>query len=157
MLLFGKLLARRKGMCITPLARTLLTPERAGKLYAHLFFTFFRTLDLSVLGGRALHEGLQPTLAYSLFMLRSTAKEWTSPQDLAESSWLESAKDPPDALDAAYGDMRFITFQLRVLDPLAQFGLLEFRPLPNTDAPRYEVEYRLTPLYSRFLRFEFRG
>lgn len=154
-LLFGKLLARRKGMRIAPLGRALLAPERAGKLYAHLFFTFFRTLNLSVLGGRAFHADLQPTLAYSLFMLRTATKQWTSPQDLAESSWLESAKDPPDALDAAYGDMRFITFQLRVLDPLAQFGLLEFRPLPNTDAPRYEVEYRRTPLYSRFLRFEF--
>ena len=155
-LIFGKLLARRKGMRITPLGRALLSAERAGELYAHLFRTFFRELDLGVFGGIDRHRGLQSTLAYSFYMLRSAARDWTSPQILAQSAWLESAKDPLAMRDAGHADLRYISFQLRVLDPLVQFGLLELRPLPSENPWRDDLEYRCAPLFGRVLHFDFR-
>lgn len=154
---FGKLLVRRKGVRITTLGRALLPVERAGELYAHVFRTFFRSFNLSVLDGASLNAGLQGTLAYSLHMLRSTAREWKSPKELAQSSWLESAKDPLDAWERTSGDHRYIPFKCRVLDPLVQFGLLEIRPHKRDGAMRWESDYRCSPLYARFLRFEFRG
>lgn len=155
-LTFAKLLVRRKGVRITPLGRALLAPDRAGELYALLFRTFFRTLNLSLLDGSPTHDGLQGTLAYSLHMLRSTAREWKSSIELTQSSWLESAKDPLDAVELEHGDLRYIAFACRVLDPLVQFGLLEIRSASGDRPWRFEAEYRCAPLYARFLRFEFR-
>ena len=155
-LLFGKLLARRKGLRSTRLGNTLLSAARAGELHAHLFRTLFRVLDLAVLDGADRHPRLQRTLAFSLYQLQSAAREWATPQILAQSAWLESAKDPPDAVDLRYDDLRYITFQLRVLDPLVQFGLLEIRSSPDEGMLRHNVEYRCAPLFGRFLTFDFR-
>ena len=154
-LIFGKLLARRKGLRITPLGRQLRARDRAGELYSHLFRTFFRVLDLRALDGGG-HSGLQPSLAYSFFKLGSAARKWTSSQTLAEQAWLESAMDPPTQSDLAYGDHRFFAFKHSVLDPLVQFGLLESRSGPREALFMRGAEYRCTPLYARFLRFEFR-
>lgn len=155
-LIFGNLLARRKGVRITPLGRALLSDNRAGELFGLIFRTFFRVLDLSVLDGGNRHQGLQATLAYSLYMLRSVAREWKSPRALALEAWLESAKDPPDRMDVEYGDLRHISFQCRVLDPLVQFGLLGVRSAPREAPGPAALEYRCAPLFWRFLRFELR-
>jgi hypothetical protein len=155
-LIFGKLLVRRKGVRITPLGRKLLSPDRAGELYAHIFRTFFRVLDLSALDGASDNRGLQATLGYSLYKLESVAQKWRSPQAFAQLAWLESAKDPPDPRDLGYRDRRDYSFKHRVLDPLVQFGLLDIRPAPGEDPRLREVEYRRTSLFARFLRFELR-
>jgi len=154
-LIFGKLLVRRKGLRTTPLGRELLSPDRAGELYAHIFRTFFRVLDLSVLDGPGDNRGLQATLGYSFYKLESLTRQWKSAQTLAQMAWLESAKDPPDQRDFGTRDRRYYAFKHRVLDPLVQFGLLEIRPTPGEDPRMREVEYRRTLLYTRFLRFQF--
>lgn len=154
-LLFGKLLARRKGFSVSRLGRDFLSPERAGELYALLFRTYFRALDLSALDGTNRHRQLQPTLGYTFYKLLSATRQWTSPKALAEEAWLESAMDPPDWVDFAGGDLRYMTFQHRILEPLVQFGLLDARVLPSDEPWPLEIEYRGTPLFARFLRFEF--
>jgi hypothetical protein len=154
-LLFGKLLVRRKGLRVTPLGRALRSPDRAGELYAHIFRTFFRVLDLRVLDNSDRHPGLQASIGYSLYKLGSVARRWKSAQDLAVEAWLESAKDPPIGEDMGFEDLRFYTFQHRLLDPLVQFGLLDIRSVPHKRDGWTDSEYRCTPLFSRFLRFEF--
>ena len=156
-LLFGGLLVRRKGLRITPLGRALLSPEREGELYALLFRTLFRKFDLRALDRFGDHPGLQSTLAFSFYKLRSEARDWTPSVALARTSWLDSAKDPMNDWQAAHGDFRHISFQIRVLEPLAYFALLEERQLATDEPWRKIIEYRCTPLFGRFLRFEFRG
>jgi hypothetical protein len=156
-LLFAKLLTRRKGLRLARRGASLLAEERAGELYALLFETFFRKLDLRALDGPDGHVGLQPTIAYSFFQLRSCAKGWSSADQLAVDAWLETAKDPPSLSDVEYGDLRHWSFRHRVLDPLVQFGLLEERALPSKEKKwARPAEFRITPLYERFMRFEFR-
>jgi len=155
-LIFGGLLARRKGLRITPQGRAMLSPEREGELYALLFRTLFRKFDLRALDNGEDHAQLQGSVAYSFFRLRSVARKWTSSQVLARTAWLESAKDPLPARDALEGyDFRYFAFRHRVLDPLAQFGLLECRLGPGEVWFERDIEYRCTPLFDRFLQFEF--
>ena len=154
-LTIAKLLAKRNGVRVTRLGGDLLAPDRAGELYALLFRTFFRRMELSSLDGASEHPELQPTLACSLHSLRSQARGWKRATQLSETAWLESAKDPPTASDMTYGDLRYIAFQHRLLDPLVQFGLLEARQRAG-DRLGDRIEYRCTPLYDRFLRFQFR-
>lgn len=155
-LMFADLLMRRKGLRITPRGRDLLHGDRAGELYAHLFRTHFRTFDLRSLGADDRHPGLQSTIAYSFYKLRTSARDWSSPQSLAEAAWLESAKEPPTEWEAANVDFRHYAFRHRVLDPLVQFGLLEERVLPGEKRWSDVVEYRLAALFDQLLRFEFR-
>lgn len=153
-LLFASLLARRKGLRITARGRALLSDAHAGELYALLFRTLFRKLDLRVLDRNGGHPQLQSTIAYSFYKLRSATREWTAAEELAESAWLASAKDPPREWETAY-KLGHFPFRHRVLDPLVNFGLLEVRFLP-TDVKYIErAEYRRTPLFDRFMRFEF--
>lgn len=154
-LLFAGLLIRRKGLRISRRGRELMTDDRAGELYALLFRTVFRTLNLGVLSRDDRHPGLQSTVAYTFYKLRTEARTWKSSQALAESAWLESAKDPRtewEVFDDA--DYRHYTLRHRVLDPLVQFGLLEDRAIPTDSAWRKDIEYRVTPLFNRFMRFE---
>lgn len=140
---------------ITPRARALLSQERAGELYALLFRTLFRELDLRVLDYSGRHEKLQSTLPFSFYKLRSSARAWASAETLAQTAWLDSAKDPLTEWEAANVDFRHFSFQRRVLDPLVQFGLLECRQLPSEEPLRETTEYRCAPLFNRFMRFDF--
>ncbi|MGH7670440.1 MAG: hypothetical protein ACRENQ_13215, partial [Gemmatimonadaceae bacterium] len=157
-LLFAGLLVRRKGLRIGGRGRDLLADDRAGELYALLFRTVFRTLDLAALSGGDQHAALQSTIAFTFYKLRTAARTWTTSETLAETAWLESAKDPrTEAERLSDVDYRHYTLRHRVLDPLVQFGLLEYRMVPTDESWREEVEYRLTPLFDRFLRFRFEG
>jgi len=156
-LLFAGLLVRRKGLRIGTRGRALLSEDRAGELYALLFRTLFRQLDLRALGRDDRHPGLQQTVAYSFYTLRTCARDWSSPEALAAAAWLESAKDPPTEWEAANVDFRHWAFRHRVLDPLVQFALLEERVLPTEEKWIERVEMRTTPLFDRFLRFDLRG
>jgi hypothetical protein len=155
-LLLAGLLVRRKGLRVSRRGSELLADDRAGELYALLFRTVFRTLNLCLLSRDDRHAGLQPTIAYTFYKLRTEARAWQSSQALAESAWLESAKDPITQWEADAGaDYRHYALRQRVLDPLVQFGLLDYRAVPTDEAWREEAEYCVTPLFDRFLRFEF--
>lgn len=155
-LLFARLLVRRNGLRIATRARELLTDDRAGELYATLFRTLFRKLDLRALGADERHAGLQSTVAYSFYKLRTAAADWATSPMLAGAAWLDSAMDPPTPWEAENVDFRYFAFHHRVLDPLVGFGLLEERALPGENPWLPIIEYRRTPLFERFLHFDLR-
>lgn len=148
------LIVRRKGFRITARGRELVADGRAGELYALLFETLFRKLNLQVLDRSDRHAGIQSTVAFSFFRLRSCARDWSSPEKLAAEAWLASAMDPPAEYEIKYGDMRHWSFRHRVLTPLVHFGLLEERELPTKERWARPVEMRKAPLFDRFMRFE---
>jgi hypothetical protein len=154
-LLFARLLVRRRGLVTSKQGRLLLEEQRAGELYALLFTTFFRTFDLRFFDNADRHPGLQPTVAYSFYRLRD-ANEWSTAQELAERGWHPDAKDPPSPSDLQYGDLRHWSFTQRVVTPLVQFGLMERRAV-DPAARRKDYEYRIAPLFNRFVRFQFGG
>ena len=152
----ARLTMRRKGVRITPRGRDLARAENAGALYALLFRTVFRQLNLQVFDGER-HAGLQQTLGYTLFQLGECARHWTSAAVLAETAWLESGKDPLQPWEIQSDvDYRYRALANQVLRPLAAFGLLETRPLaePEPRVFRDTLEYRVSPLFGRFFRFD---
>lgn len=151
-LMTAGLVLRRKGFRITRLGRSFLPDAQMGSLFALLFETVFRRINLAVLDLTDRHLGLQSTVAYSFYRLRSVT-EWTSDDELADLAWLESAKDPMTPSESEFGDHRSATFRRRVLEPLAMFGLVEQRDLPGEAEWPRRFEYRKAPLFDRFLRF----
>ena len=152
---FAKLIHKRKGFHISPAGRALLDDARRGELLALLFRTFFRDLDLRSLEGWDGDAGLQQTITYTFWRLRTEAKDWTSPAHLVETAWLEDVKDAVPLYDAQ-DPVRFRAGSLerRVLRPLITFGVLESRDLPSENRWRQPIEVRTTPLFDRLLRFE---
>lgn len=156
-LLFARLLGKRKGLIVTGRGRELLDDGHAGALYALLFRTFFRQVDLQFLYLDERHAALQSTLAFTLHQLRHAPTDWTAGEALAATAWLESARDPMTAWEEEHGDTRHMAFEHRVLRPLAMFGLFEWRRTPGVERWSMHHEYRRTALFQRVLRFEFDG
>lgn len=157
-LLFAHLIHRRKGFHISPAGRALLDDTRRGELFALVFRTFFRQLDLQAVDGWVGDAGLQQTIAFTFWKLRTDAEAWVSPARLADVAWLESAKDPllPNSI-LHTSDFREFRFRRRVIEPLVSFGLLESRDLPVKERWEHPIEVRKTPLYDRALLFRFGG
>ena len=157
-LLFAGLVHRRKGFRISPAGRAMLDDARRGELLALLFRTFFRKLDLRSVDGRDGDAGLQQTIAFTFWRLRTEAASWATPEHLAEVAWVADAKDPlpPDSPLADAGVQTW-RFRRRVLHPLRSLGALESRDLPRANRWERPIEVRKTPLYDRLLRFEFAG
>jgi hypothetical protein len=135
----------------------MLDDARQGELLGLLFRTFFRQLDLRTLDGAEGDDGLQQTIGFTLWRLRSEAKEWTTPAHLADVAWLESAKDP-DSPNSVWKERELHEwrFRRRVVEPLVLFGLLESRDLPAENKWEHPIEVRKAPLFDRLLRFDFR-
>ena len=154
LLLFGKLLTKRKGLLLSSGGRALLPEQKAGELFVQLFLTFFRRFDLQYLYGGTPHLGLQQTLAYSFYQISRTATDWTSLSGLGEAAWLPSARDEFAQWELTYADTRYAAFRYRMLEPLVHFGLLERRLLPGDTPYLKRAEFRCTPLFGALLRFE---
>jgi hypothetical protein len=127
--------------------------DRAGVLYAAIFRTHFRKLDLAFLDGASSAPLLQHTVATTLYLLRAAGREWKSPAELLPLVVLPGvlAALPTHPLF----DQGALMLGTRVLRPLEGFGLLEAREFPRApEEIAARIEFRTTPLYDRFLRFD---
>jgi len=156
-LLFAKLVTKRKGLLISARGRALLPEEGVGELFVQLFLTFFRQFDLQYLYSGTPHLGLQQTLPFSFYQISRTASDWTPLASLAETAWLPSARDPLREWEREHGDAQFYAFRYRVLEPLVHFGLLERRLLPGDTPFMKQAEFRRTTRFAQLLRFSFEG
>jgi hypothetical protein len=149
------LLIRRKGFRITRRGRELLEEARAGELFAELFRTHFRGFNLAYLSRGPEEPGIQRTVAVSLFLLGRHAGEWAGAETLAERVLLPDAADPTARVDDPYrADAVRWLVAARLLHPLRRFGLLERRLVGEGPEWQRRTEFRKTPLFDRFLRFE---
>jgi hypothetical protein len=152
----ARLVNRRKGFFhLSSTNRAFVQDERRGALLALLFREFFQRLNLAFVDGWGGDEGLQSTIAFTFWKLRTEAVTWALPAHLADVAWLESAKDPVTVSHTSEADFRASRLRRRVLEPLASFGLLESRDLPAAQRWEHPIEVRKTPLYDRLLQFAF--
>jgi len=156
LLQIARLVNRRKGFFhLSSTNRAFVQEERRGALLALLFLEFFQQMDLRFVEGWTGDEGLQRTIAFTFWKLRTEADTWALPAHLAEVAWLDSAKDPVTVSYMSEAEFRASRLRRRVLEPLVWFGLLESRDLPAADRWEHPIEVRKTPLYDRLLQFTF--
>ncbi len=152
------LVKRRKGtFSITRKGRSMLSPESAGRLLAHLFSTYFGRFNLDY--GRRISRGsgLQPIVPLFLWQTGFRAGAWISEAELARLV-LPPKRDPESESrgDGWSGDA--LDFEYQILEPLKWFGLMEEKLKPQAVGGRYpsqdSILVKKTPLFDRFLRFE---
>ena len=134
---------------VTPLGHEMREAGRRGALQALLFRHLFWHTDLSQFV-ETLPRGLpgrwpQDDIGVILWGLSNVAGEWQSVDTLRA---LTTVRD--DAVARMHWNAEGSMFVGRVLGPLRWFGLLEYRGPAET----FEVGWRKTPLFDRFLSFD---
>ena len=136
---------------LTPLGREMREPGRRGALQALLFRHLFWRADLSAFV-ETFPRGLpgrwpQDDMGVILWGLSNVAGEWQSVDTLRA---LTAVRD--EAVARMHWNAEGSMFAGRVLQPLRWFGLLEY----HGPQERFEVGWRKTPLFDRFLSFDVR-
>lgn len=146
------LAALRKGTFrATGKARDLLAEERAGALFALLFRTHFRVLNLAYLDRAAPAPGFQDCAAVALYRFGALDPAWRTPAELVGQLLLPAVRDQIPI--RAGWDPAALILQTRLLDPLEGFGLAELRESPGPTPHLPTRRFRRTPLFGRFLGF----
>jgi len=153
---YGKLIIQRKSRAsVTSKGRELCADEQAGRLYRRLFLTLFRNFDLSYLSMFHHTPLVQDTMAVILWRLQLVANDWVALSELPKEVFLNSVREQVRAA-SIWPEVEPDVLRSEVLRPLLWFGLLE---CDHTDdeyhGPDVVLKYRKTPLFDRFLTFNY--
>ncbi len=151
--LAGLVRKRKRKFLVTNKARKLLADGKSGELYALLFRTFFRQFNLAYLGCLPECFGLQATVVYSLYRLKSVAASWQSPESLVQVILLPKVREQIQKSVSAHIKLHWF-IEARLVRPLEDFGLLEcsYDDTVKTLIRRPE-KVRKTDLFDRFISF----
>lgn len=139
---------------ITAAGKRLIPEERAVERYAHLFRSYFREFNITYADGiETDNPPLQHTMAVTLYRFSREKNPWRRAEGWAERLLLKEVLDQPD--DYTGKNAAYAQFELRVLEPLKWFGLVECRTVPGEQPWRADREYRKSPLFDRVLEFHF--
>jgi len=148
------LLVLESGLLVaTPEASVLVAPEAAPRLFARLFRAFFRVFNLAYLDPFPAVAAIQDLVPYWLWVLGHPPHAG-APHCADTLVWVFTPD--PVQLDAAAAPARLrALIQKRVFDPLADFGLVEFRSYADSELPPElgDERFGLTPLWGQFVRF----
>ena len=151
-LMLARLIARRHStLRITKRGHDLLDERRAGELYEVLFRTFFREFNLAYLDWYPMDDDFQHLVGLGLFYIHVFGDTWRRTERLGDMVMrplhLPALKTFPDTLKPHW------VAESRLLRPLEDFGLLEFRDAGREGySPIHEV--RKTPLFDALISFD---
>lgn len=156
--LAGCLKLRNNYFSITQKGKKYLQEKQAGAFFAHLFKTHYNVLNLSYLDFWGANPPLQTGIAFTLYQLSQRAQDWVQLSEILNRIVLPSTIDyvnnPPRTY---FRDLSFPVF-FRILSPLHDFGLLEFREYSEDLRSDYgKLIFRKTPLFDRAVQFNLDG
>jgi hypothetical protein len=123
--------------------------EHAGILYALLFRTFFRKLNLAYLDRMPEIPLLDETVAFSLCIASMLLLDWREVEEVSTQLLvLEAWREIPHS---SYSDNTPYVVYRRILEPLIDFGLLVERRMGDSFR---DAEVRKTDLFDRVLKFD---
>lgn len=137
----------------------LLKEENAGKLYRHIFSTYFRDMNLGFFSTTLELPYLQYSVPYILYKLKTIATSWMPVEDFAEEALLFSVKVELDTAFLGEFEDNFNLFYEDVLTALERFGLIETRKTMKGKQDQnilnsYPDQIRITSLLEKFLVFK---
>jgi len=152
---YGKLIHKRRNRAfVTNKGRELLADEHAGSLYRLLFLTLFQQFDLDFLSGYRETPYVQDSMAVILWRLQMMARDWATAEQLTGEVFLYSVSDQIKAV-SPWPTAEAAVLADEVLEPLTWFGLLVCdQPLERWHH-RDKPKYRKSPLFDRFLAFNY--
>lgn len=145
-------LLERKGprFTVTDRGRALMETGREGELHAHLFEAHLRRMDLKELDAAGVGDELQESVPYALYRLRHAGHRWLTLDEAVDELLLPPVREAAERAGGPIGLK--VAVEQRILAPLEGFGLMEAGPV-SEEGSAFDVQYRITELYDRFLRF----
>ncbi len=139
-----------KGMLkLTRKGRKLLPEEEAGRLQALLFRTTFAKYNPAYLDRLNMPEIFAPQISLILYLIGQFCTDWRAAGPLMRSVTLPVRELP----ESKHFDLPAAAFEVRVLQYLCWFGLLEDGKQAANDDWLQPRLYRKTALYDQMLRF----
>jgi hypothetical protein len=150
------LMKRRKGrFSLTRAGARLTAASRAGELFATLFLTHFRRLNLAWLDGAESVPDFQHTIAFTLYSFGQVGTDARTPEALVPGLILPLVRENTP-LNRFGNDPLPLILETRFLRPLEGFGLAEAHELPRAAGVWIASHtFRKTPLFDRCLSFDF--
>lgn len=142
-----------EGFAPTDEGLDLLAEAQAGRLYAHLFRTFFRRFNLACLDRFPEPAQLQDLVPHWLWVLTGPLGTGFVSADVYGQVVIPRPLSTSLDERAAPARLRHL-IQTRVLDPLADLGLLEPKPGDDETQELGDVGFRPTVLFRRFVRVD---
>jgi mutator protein MutT len=151
-------LVRRAGgqFRVTRLGRELIAGERSGALFARLFRAYFGRFAPSRAAEFPGWPDLTGLVAFALWRLGTIDPDWRDAQALAPLV-LPADAAARVAPENGNWDPWLSSLRSQILDPLAEFGLLEADHPSWREALERPARYRRTALYAKVVRFEWGG
>lgn len=130
-----------------------LEARKAPELMKYLFVTYFQKFDLNYFTRCHEWNEFREILPYSLYRLSKLDDGWHRIDIIAHEVLLPSLFDLADQR----GNPRLsYTYETLVLDPLSKFELLEGKKLGIKGLEDFDPQFRKTPLFDRFIKFDLR-
>lgn len=145
------LLFKRKGYFrVSKRGRAMLSAPPLA-LYRHLFRTYFYRYNIAYRWRGPHYPEIQDNVNLALYRLGQICEEWNSTERITEQIYLRGLKMEEGETLGDYWALESAVDRT-FLDPLQEFGLLEVRR-KKTSGPSPLRQYRVTPLFPRFLIF----
>jgi len=149
----GGLIRRAKGKYhVTKKRMPLLEENQAGRLFAHLFHTYFCKFNTAYRDRLPDSPRLQGMVAFTLYRLGLVTRDWTVVSDLPDQVLLPAVRDELSEVTTPYSEEAdYLT--MRILEPLISFGLLDAQTVPIFGRVQKLSTVRTTALWDRLLEF----
>lgn len=149
----GGLIRRAKGKFhVTKKHESMLEEGLVGRLFAHLFYTYFRKFNTAYRDRLPDTPRLQGLAAFTLHRLGLVARDWTAVSDLPDLVLLPAVRDELSEMRMPhFEEADYVSF--RILDPLVSFGLLDAQTVGILGRVQKMSSVRTTALWDRLLEF----
>lgn len=151
--LAGLVARRKKRFQLTRLGRNLLPDAEAGALFFKLFLAYFIKFDLHYDFHLRDVPGIQQTMAVILWRLDTVARDWVPVRGLVPDLLLPGVHNQLRQAMAVPHDTEEWILAGYVLEPLADFGLLERRGTSDWPSIDDKDHIRVTSLWRKFISF----
>ena len=152
----GLLKLRKERFTLTRKGKQLAKPDQVGRLFAHLFRTYFGKFNIAYRSRGTGDPSLQRAVPLLLWQIGARARAWISLRGLALQILPRRPSTPPPGDGPQWWEEE-ADLHWWVLRPLREFGLLEEQDLRQEGDWHWrpeEIRFRTAPLYEAFLRFE---
>ncbi len=152
----GLIKLRKGSFSITRKGMKLRAPEAAGKLFAHLFRSYFSEFNIQYGERLSDQPSLQPVVPLLLWQLRVRARNWITLTELSRLVLHPDQNEEKERFGAPWSEGA-ADLHHTVLEPLREFGLLEERYEGETEKwyrSQGKTVVKTTDLFDRFLHFE---
>lgn len=151
----GLIKLRKGSFSITRKGMKLRAPEAAGKLFAHLFRSYFSEFNIQYGERISDRPSLQPVVPLLLWQLRVRARDWITLTELSRLI-LPPGQDEENERFGAPWSEGAADLHRTVLEPLQEFGLLEERYEGETETwfrSQGKIVVKTTDLFEKFFHF----